>query len=289
MIKLDPYIACPICHSSVQAQSAAATCAVSCEVCGRTYQRSGNFYNMIPEPPPEVLAQKWHLWEELQNNAVVSYEMAPELNLATEGEDFRSFGDFMQLAGLVLDIGCGPRDLLPAYAISPHEFTYIGLDPLAGEQPRGYPFVQGLAEFLPFKDDLFDHVVFGSAIDHLLDYHLGLHETARILKPGGSIHILADVLPAESIAQSKIFRLYDIGRRGLMQIVRSLRSMGVGRTMRYVKSMAGLKIPEGAMDFFHVYFPQAEEIQGALESAHLVDVRKEQHDDWIFISARKSL
>lgn len=193
----------------------------------------------------------------------------------------------MLLDGFVLDVGCGPRDVLPAYAISPHDFTYVGLDPLVGTQPREFPFVHGLAEVLPFEDNLFDHVVYASSIDHLLDYNLALHEAARILKPGGRVHIMADVMPTDDVASSKFFRYYDIARRGLTQVVGGIRSLGIGRTIRYVKSIMSLRIPDGAMDYFHVYFPQASEILSSLKANGLVDVRRETVGEWIFMSAQK--
>ena len=49
--------------------------------------------------------------------------------------------------------------------------------------------ILGMAEFLPFRKSSLDYVSFNTSLDHILDYHSGIEEAFRVLKPGGKILI----------------------------------------------------------------------------------------------------
>jgi len=87
--------------------------------------------------------------------------------------------------GLTLDIGCdAPGNVIE---LLPQDCRYIGLDPYLEDYSIGV--VKGMAEFLPFKDKVFDTVMFNTSLDHVFDYNLAFSEAIRVLKVGGVVII----------------------------------------------------------------------------------------------------
>jgi SAM-dependent methyltransferase len=87
--------------------------------------------------------------------------------------------------GLTLDIGCdAPENVIE---LLPQDCRYIGLDPNLEDYSIGV--VKGMAEFLPFKDKVFDTVMFNTSLDHVFDYNLAFLEAVRVLKVGGVVII----------------------------------------------------------------------------------------------------
>jgi phosphatidylethanolamine/phosphatidyl-N-methylethanolamine N-methyltransferase len=89
----------------------------------------------------------------------------------------------------------------------PPEHSYTGLDLTAAMLHRVKPrtgnlhlnLVQGNSMSLPFKDECFDHVVLHLILAIVPDGRACLRETARVLKPGGSVLILDKFLrPGET-------------------------------------------------------------------------------------------
>ncbi|MFN2540231.1 MAG: methyltransferase domain-containing protein [Mycobacteriales bacterium] len=91
--------------------------------------------------------------------------------------------------GLLLDIACGGGLLAPHTAA----FRHIGVDlqhsALKVVGAHGVTGVQGDAARLPFPDALFDVVVAGEVLEHVLDPAVVVAEACRVLKPGGTLVI----------------------------------------------------------------------------------------------------
>jgi len=80
----------------------------------------------------------------------------------------------------------------------PLQHHYVGLDVTAAMLKRAKPkigamkfdLVQGTSLALPFADESFDHVVLHLILAVVPDPTACLRETARVLKPGGSVLVL---------------------------------------------------------------------------------------------------
>lgn len=219
---------------------------------------------MTPIPPPdEALRLKWSLWEELQVNGAHAYLNDPASNLSVAGRsDAEAFGDFCHLNGSVLDIGCGPR-MRPSYACAGR---FVGIDPLRGERNRDFDFVQGIGEYLPFREDTFDHVLFAGTLDHLLEPERALCEAARVLVPSGTIELWFGEPPDPPGAVQRATYALTLLRRGdLREFAR-----GVGHRLGLLRTMAtNYSVPRGAADEFHFLHLTPAGVEGMIAAVGL--------------------
>ncbi len=121
-------LVCPACKDELSFLENAAVCGS----CSRSYARDarGATFDFRLE---EFLGPERDHWNELQRRGEESYLTDPRWNCSRwlkEGSYAREFGEFCRLAGLVLDVGCGPYGpyQLPGGA---EGTTFIGVDPLA--------------------------------------------------------------------------------------------------------------------------------------------------------------
>src|SRR5450759_987052 len=240
-------IACPVCHSPLEPAGSG----LRCSTCNRDYV-GGHGVDLTPVPPPDAEVQaKWPLWEKLQANFVAAATAVPEHSLSvTARPDADAFAEFCDFAGTVLDVGCGTQEL-PTYA-DVKSCRFIGIDPLAGAPERSFEFVQGLGEFLPFRSDCFDQVLFATSLDHMLVPRRALAEARRVLRPGGAVNICFGEVDR------------PVGG-GLLGHARS-RAAGLVNRIRTGKPeepayMMALAQPPGAVDKFHVEHPTTRKIE----------------------------
>lgn len=112
--------------------------------------------------------------------------------MAEKSQPQPSFAEFIRITeGRVLDIGCGPGKF--RHHLDLDRVDYIGLDPITMPEVCDFPFVQGLAEYIPFKEDTFTDIVVLAALDHFRKLDLFLQEARRVLKPGGRLHVMQSV------------------------------------------------------------------------------------------------
>jgi ubiquinone/menaquinone biosynthesis C-methylase UbiE len=102
----------------------------------------------------------------------------------------------------VLDVGCGTGSLAVRMRGGNPQVEVIGLDPdpkalaiarrKAERANAAVRFEEGFGDALPFGDALFDRVTSSLMFHHLdLATRRGmLHEILRVLRPGGSLHLL---------------------------------------------------------------------------------------------------
>lgn len=112
----------------------------------------------------------------------------------------------------ILDVGCGTATLtLKLWRAAP-EAQIVGLDgdprvlaiarKKAAREGARIELREGLATRLPFPDGAFDHVVTSLVLHHLTldDKRTALREMHRVLRPGGTLHVM-DISTPQTAAQ----------------------------------------------------------------------------------------
>jgi SAM-dependent methyltransferase len=249
---LTEILGCPICHRPLAD--------ARCNACDRSYP-DGDY---TPVPPPDRDVQsKWGLWEQLQANGAAVYDGDPAGNLSVgDRQDAGAFAEFSQLKGRVLDVGCGPQ-ALPSYSGGDQ---FVGIDPLRGGR-REFAFVQGIAEYLPFRDGAFDRVLFATSLDHMLSPKRALAESRRVLKPDGLVCVWHGEPPPPA-------------RRAWRE--------RVSRLVRGRSTLLGYRTPRGAVDPFHFSHPRfATVLQWLTEAGMTVDVEHRDEVGNCMVAARR--
>ena len=106
------------------------------------------------------------------------------------------------LVGDILEIGVGSGANLPYYRQARHLWA-IEPDPASAAQAQqmasraAVPVIVKVApaEHLPFEDAFFDHVVSSLVFCSVTDPPAALAEVRRVLKPGGTLHMVEHVRP----------------------------------------------------------------------------------------------
>ena len=278
-------LACPRCRSQLVIESAPAR-SIRCEICALEFTQTASGYDFKAAGLPPRLETSLPIWSKLQANGLMSYQLAPELNLATrERRDVTAFREFMSLEGYVLDVGCGPQPAVPGYIDSTQSIDYVGLDPLPGDRKREFVHISGYAEMLPFADKVFGSVIFATSLDHLLDIRLALAEAARVLRPEGTVYIWTDDLNEAQDMSSWTRRALRIAIRGTEQALTGVRRMGMRRTFHYLRRAIDMQVPAGAVDYFHVALPTVGEVIACLANAGLKVTGKQTYQRSLFLRA----
>lgn len=286
---LADILICPITSEKLHFRPSASGGVLATPSGSQSYARANGAWDLMPDPMPPALASKAELWQTLQANGAFVYDADPRQNLTTDDEFADKLQGLMGLRGRVLDVGCGPQRQKPAYLSHVDDDKLIGIDPLPGCSERDFPFIKAIAEALPFEDGVFEQVVFCRTLDHMLDFKAALASAVRVTAPGGRVHILMDdVSKGGSSAKGGLSRLLHIVRRGAVQIGCAIRDKGLRQGLSYAWNTSRMHIPDGAMDFFHAYFPQEEEVARALREAGAPHVETLQLGAELLITARKN-
>jgi SAM-dependent methyltransferase len=183
---LAKIIACPVCNTDLSINDDDNS--IVCSGCTSSFRKGSYIWDFLPEVV-DWSSPTWETWKEVQANGLVGYQCDPEHNLAVgEREDIRCFASFCNFRGLVLDVGCGPQSW-PAYFEHSKTISYVGVDPLIEDSPGEFIRLKALAEFLPFRADVFDHILFVTSLDHFAEPITALKAAARVCKPAGEIDI----------------------------------------------------------------------------------------------------
>lgn len=141
---------------------------------------------------------EWRAKQELSLDSYAIQHVNRDIDPATYAV-YRLFGDYINSAAyrsraerpLILDVGCGifPK-LSPALERLDERCEYVGLDPLARNLERSYPFVCGRLEDLALLTGFrprFDVFVFGTSLDHLADLPSAAAAVRRLAAPGAML------------------------------------------------------------------------------------------------------
>lgn len=145
-----------------------------------------------------VVRRSTDLWKVAQTEGEKSYsEDGPVGNFSHDewkpaAEAARHLTNVAQNCALVLDIGCGQLPT-PVYMgvlqTAWTGVTNIGIDPASQDRAvyaeRTFPSARSFGEHLPFRNKVFDAVMFVSSIDHMINPRHALIEARRVLRPGG--------------------------------------------------------------------------------------------------------
>jgi SAM-dependent methyltransferase len=179
-------IACPGCGGWVVLKSFQAALCGQCKEC---YRWIGRTWDLVPLRCRES-SDVWAVWDQLQVNGLVSYREDPDHNLAVgERSDCRDFADFCRFDGRVLDVGCGPQPWPSYFRGHTARTRFVGVDPLIEGSSAQYLQLRAVAEYLPFRSDVFDHVVFATSLDHFVDPVRALGEARRVCRSDGQIDL----------------------------------------------------------------------------------------------------
>lgn len=182
-----PVLACSGCSSSNLKRNVGA---LVCQQCGAHFPFNDRDIDMFPHD--EVFGERrdiWKSWYEAQIQSFAYYKSRPEWNVSHGGRpDSKAFQAFIATpnGASILDIGCGTFET--GYSNANNE--WFGLDPyFSGDAISGIKRVRGIAERLPFKNQIFDAVVFATSLDHVIDPTLALSEASRVLKKDGVLYV----------------------------------------------------------------------------------------------------
>lgn len=279
-------VVCPVCQGDLEAGKCTGRC-------GRTYPVRDGIADLAPDPPPDAeVRRKWGLWEELQANGERAYEFDPPSSLSVgERDDATAYARFSELEGRVLDVGCGPQ-AMPSYAEGVDAEVW-GIDPLTGVQPRGFNFVKGVAEYLPFRDGAFDRVLFATSIDHLLSPAMSVASAARVTKPGGLVTVWLGETTPPPTRRDGFREALRVGREGNLRLAAQTvrETLRPGTRTAEVETGAGtleLDVPRGAIDAFHFSHPDRAAVTKWLTDVGLVVEAADESvaGSW-FVRARK--
>ena len=172
-------------------------------VCG-SCETSYPVHHSVADLTPYSLLDtpEWRLWQDhlqgLQARRKQRLEhkgqITSRLSRASRSGVKDAFCRFTRIGGgRILDVGCGPGSIqrhLERYSAGRVE--YYGLDPVPFPDTRFF-FVQGVAEYLPFKDDTFAHLIVTSSLDHFCEPDRFFREVTRVLTPEGRFHLLQSI------------------------------------------------------------------------------------------------
>ena len=177
-----------------------------------------------------MIGDEWKLWQEHLNGFQKRRERREREKIQITSKLGRAsiqqhhFSTFTGIqAGRLLDVGCGPGKF--RYCFDQHRVEYVGLDPIVLPDTDDFPFIAGLAEYLPFKTASFTDVTVLAALDHFKDKPAFFSEVRRVLVPGGRFHLL------QSIHEAK-------GLKGTLKYL-------AHETKDYIESRLGEANPEG--------------------------------------------
>jgi len=135
----------------------------------------------------------------LQYFLLATIKQSGEINAAPSEESahrhfFRAADFFAECKGITLDVGCDDPEL--GASLFTESVSYVGLDPFC-VRPKPFRII-GVGEFLPFKDESVDNVIFNTSLDHILDWRRAISEAKRVLKKGASLYICTFIWTAKA-------------------------------------------------------------------------------------------
>ena len=147
-----------------------------------------------------VTRSRCHLRFEIEGGSLESH-VASGRDVSRRTAD-RVAGDLTGPPDAILEVGCSVGFNCLALADRFPDARVIGIEPdgeacaVATAMSNDFgianvQFIQGVGECLPFPDESFDWIVCHTVIEHVNDVDACIAEMARVLRPGGCLHLEA--------------------------------------------------------------------------------------------------
>lgn len=180
--------------------------------------------DLVPDLRPSRIREAEKSGELLRNHLdpLLQYEYLQRVKNQEGGENNSQFSDpatqvhlgrlkelTKDLSGRILDVGCGdPENSSQLFGPG---VEYVGVDPFSLANLS----IRAMAEFLPFRDNSFDAVIFNTSLDHILDFRHAIGEALRVVRPGGAIVVASLVWVSDAtLLRDNVhfhhFREYDL-------------------------------------------------------------------------------
>ena len=167
-----------------------------CGSCDNSYPVRHGVPALLPHG--SLATEEWKLWREHLDKFQARREdriRNPDRKVSRWAKASRPQQPFAEFTGIMegalLDVGCGPGKF--RFNFDEESVSYVGMDPIALADVSEFPFIRGLAEYIPFQNDAFTDVVVLAALDHFRDRDGFFREARRVIRPGGKLHILQSV------------------------------------------------------------------------------------------------
>ena len=174
------YLSCPDCRGElfIKIQS------ICCSKCSYISKLSGTA-EIKPKSPTSVSAQLPRVMAAHPSDTLKTIEItSPEISydgpsaIRDSRELMSEMKNYLGSKGLVLDLGCGPRDqAIPVHYMG---YQYVGVD-----YSNQKADILADAHAIPFKDKTFDCVLSYAVLEHLHNPFICVSEIERVLRPGG--------------------------------------------------------------------------------------------------------
>lgn len=184
------YLACPIDGSPLTTLRGAGGQVVALRSQNGVYPVVSNVPCMIPDLTGRA-DRDLALWQERQEQMWHDYQDGDDGVFSGEDEITCYIAEIISQAeeGLFLDVGCG---ILPSpgyISASSRHIRWMGIDPFLGNATRDFPFAQAVGEYLPFRTQVFDGVLYASTIYHQKDPLESLVRARTVVKPQGKVFL----------------------------------------------------------------------------------------------------
>lgn len=170
-------LCCPDCRSQIKYDGA-----FQCKQCGFVDKTGRDLRQRRGSRCELSLPRKSTLIEDIELRRINITRPDIEYKGPQEGRDSRELMTeimrHIKSRGIVLDLGCGPRDQYQSVSYLGHQ--YIGID-FSGD----FADILADAHSLPFVDQSFDCVLSYAVLEHLHNPFIAISEIARVLKFGG--------------------------------------------------------------------------------------------------------
>jgi SAM-dependent methyltransferase len=202
---------CPACSSENACTRESET--VTCGACGAVYPVHG--LSIVIRTEEAALSKEW-----MQKQAEGEERYRADSYNADDTIP-RLFGGFMAVTlrpdDVVLDVGCGLSEELPAYVRELRVGAYIGLEPLAAACDRKYPCLAGaVAERIPLRAASVDRVIFATSLDHVENLGPALSEVRRVLRASGTAYAWVGLYEPHVMAKALTYHDF-LFSRGLVK------------------------------------------------------------------------